>query len=214
VKLFGYWRSSSAWRVRIALSLKQLAYEYVPVHLVRDGGEQNRPDYLAVNPAGQVPTLEVEHGGRVVLLAQSLVILDYLDARWPSPPLWPEDLLLRSRARQCAEICNSGMQPLHNSSVLAEVERLGGARVDWARHFLPRGLRALEAVITEYGGRYCIGDTVTGADVSLIPQLFAVRRFEVDLEPYPNIRRVEAELEAHPAFRAARPEVQPDAPPA
>lgn len=213
MKLYSYWRSSSSWRVRIVLALKGIDYEYVPVHLVRDGGEQNRPDYLALNPAAQVPTLAFEHGGEVVHLTQSLVIMDYLDALQPEPPLWPKDLRLRLRARECAEVCNSGLQPLHNSSVLQEVERLGGSRVDWARHFLPRGLRALESILERTSGRFCVGDEITGADVCLAPQLFAVRRYEVDLTPYPHINRVDAELAEHPAFQAALPERQPDAQP-
>lgn len=211
MRLYGYWRSSSAWRVRIALALKAIDYEYAPVHLVREGGEQNRPDYLALNPAGQVPMLELEHEGRALRLTQSLVIMDYLDAVFPEPRLWPDDLVLRCRARECAEICNSGLQPLHNARTLIEVERLGGTRVEWARHFLPRGLAALEAIATETSGRYLIGDQVTGADVCLAPQLFAVRRYDVDLEPYPHLRRIDAALSEHPAFIASRPENQPDA---
>jgi maleylpyruvate isomerase len=212
MKLYGYWRSSSSWRVRVALALKGLEYEHVPVHLLKDGGEQHRPDHLALNPAGQVPVLAFEQEEQTVYVSQSLVILDYLDATHPEPPLWPRDLWKRTKARECAEICNSGMQPFHNLSTLIEVERLGGTRVEWAQHFLPRGLRALEAIVEAFGGRYCIGDEVTGADVCLAPQLFAVRRFDVDLEPYPNLVRVDAALAEHPAFQAASPERQPDAP--
>lgn len=212
MKLYGYWRSSSSWRVRIALALKGLAYEQVPVHLVKGGGQQHGPDHLALNPAAQVPVLELEHGGATVHLSQSLAIMDFLDALQPEPPLWPRDLWRRAKARECAEICNSGMQPFHNLSTLLGVERLGGTRAEWAGHFLPRGLRALEGVVAGHGGRYCVGDDVTGADVCLVPQLFAVRRFNVDLAPYPSLLRVEASLAEHPAFQAALPERQPDAP--
>ncbi len=211
MKLYGYWRSSSSWRVRIALHLKGLTFDNVPVHLVRDGGEQNQPEYLELNPLAQVPTLELEHEGRLTRLTQSLAIIDYLDARFPEPPLLPRDRLARARALQIAEICNSGMQPLHNSRVLAEVEKLGGDRTLWCQSFLPRGFSAIEQIIAESGGAHAVGDAITVADVCLIPQLFPARRYSVPLDSYSHIHRVAAAVAEHPAFVAADPESQPDA---
>jgi maleylpyruvate isomerase len=213
LRLYGYWRSSSAWRVRIALRLKGLEFENVPVHLVRDGGEQHLPEYVALNPVRQVPTLQVEVDGDVRRLTQSLVILDYLDDLQPQPRLWPEDPWARYRARQCAEICNSYLQPLHNLRVLQEAERLGTTRAEWVQTFLPAGLQGLEALVAEHGHTYCVGDDITGADVCLVPQLFAARRFGVDLESLtPTCAAWTRALAEHPAFHRRAPEHQPDAP--
>jgi maleylpyruvate isomerase len=208
VKLYNYWRSTSSWRVRIALALKGVAYEYVAVHLVRDGGEQHTADYRGKNPMEQVPTLELDDG---TVLRQSLAIIAYLDERYPSPPLMPADLTLRARVREAAEIMNSGMQPLHNLAVL---ERLRAATMDekaWTRHFVGRGLLALDAIARERGGRYLVGDAVSLADVCLVPQIYAARRFDVDLTGCPLLVQIADRVGAEPAFAGSHPDRQPDA---
>ncbi len=211
--LYGYWRSSSAWRVRIALAYKSIAYVNHPVHLVRDGGEQHGATYRAVNPLEEVPTLEWQAEGGRRRLSQSLAIIDYLDGLVPAPPLLPTDAFLRGRARQLAEMVNAGTQPLQNAVALKYIkERLGGDEAAWARHFIARGLSALEAVAAETAGRYLVGDAVSLADLCLVPQLYNARRYSVDLSPYPLLGRVELACVALPAFAAAHPDRQPDAP--
>lgn len=210
LKLYGYFRSSCSWRVRIALYLKELPFEYAPVHLLRDGGEQNTEAYRSKSPAGTVPCLEVEEGGQVRHLTQSLAILDWLDARFPSPRLVPEDPWLRAQVLERAELVNSGIQPLQNLMVLKFVKGAGGDEQAFARNFVKRGLEALETLVSKTAGKYCVGDTLTLADVCLVPQLFGARRFGVDLEPLPTLRRVEEACQALPAFQKAAPEAQPD----
>lgn len=208
MKLYNYWRSTSSWRVRIALALKNLPYEYVSVHLVRDGGEQHTADYKGKNPMEQVPTLELDDG---TLVRQSLAIIGYLDEAYPTPALMPLDLKLRAFTREAAEIMNSGMQPLHNLAVL---ERLRAATMDekaWTRHFVGRGLAALEAIAAEHGGRYLIGDAVSLADVCLIPQIYAARRFDVDLTGCRQLVQIAERVAAEPAFADTHPDRQPDA---
>jgi maleylpyruvate isomerase len=213
VKLYGYWRSSSAWRVRIALAWKGVPYEYQPVHLVRDGGEQHGAAYRAVNPMEEVPTLEFEEEGQVRRLSQSLAIIDYLEAYAPSPPLFPRAPFLRARVRQLAEIINAGIQPLQNSGVLARVKtQLGGDELAWARHFITRGLSALELVAKETASAFLVGEAVSAADVLLVPQLYNARRMGVALDPYPLLVRVEAACVTLPAFADSHPDKQPDAP--
>ena len=224
MRLYGYWRSSASYRVRIALALKGVTYEYVPVHLVRDGGEQRAADYRAKNPMAQVPTLELEADldewegpeGAVVRLSQSIAILEWLDETYPTPPLLPKKALDRARARELAEIVNSGMQPLQNLPLMAELKRLGGdaAGPAFARAANEHGLAALEAKALVSAGKCLVGDDVTIADVCLVPQLYGARRFGVDVAAYPTIARVEAGLVALPAFAAAHPDRQPDAQPA
>jgi maleylpyruvate isomerase len=216
LRLYGYWRSSSSWRVRIALAYKGVPYEYKSVHLVRDGGEQNRPGYRSINPFSQVPVLEEDvPGGRPQRITQSMAIIEYLEERVPAPPLFPDDPWLRARVRMLAEIVNAGIQPFQNSpSVLGYVkDTLGADEQAWARHFLGRGLAALEASAAETARTFLVGDQPTLADVFLIPQLYSARRFGVDLSPLPTLLRVEAACEVIPAFAGARPERQPDAPP-
>jgi maleylpyruvate isomerase len=212
MKLYGYWRSSSAWRVRIALAWKGVPYDYQPVHLVRDGGEQHGATYRAVNPMEEVPTLEFEEDGQLRRLTQSLAIIDYLEAYAPSPPLFPRAPFLRARARQLAEIINAGTQPLQNSGVLARVKSLGADEAAWARHYIARGLGALELVAKETAGAFLIGEAVSVADVLLVPQLYNARRFSVPLEPYPLLGRIEASCVTLPAFADSHPDKQPDAP--
>lgn len=214
MRLYGYWRSSSTWRVRIALRHKGIAYDDRPVHLLREGGEQHSPEYRALNPMEEVPTLELEHQGAGRLrLGQSLAIIQYLEAVKPDPPLLPADPYLRARAWQLAEIVNSGVQPFQNASVLRRIkEDLRGDDLAWVRHFIGRGLRALEALATETAGTFLVGDAVSVADLCLVPQLYGARRFGVDLAPFPVLVRVEAACEALPAFADAHPDRQSDAP--
>ncbi len=214
LKLYGYWRSSAAYRVRIALNLKGLDYEQVPVHLIRDGGEQHAPDYALTHPQKLVPVLQ--HGERKV--RQSLAIMEYLEELWPDPPLLPLAARDRARVRALALLIACDIHPLNNLRVLQYLEREWNApqpeRDEWVRHWIAEGFRAFEAMLVEdlSRGAFCEGESPGIADGCLIPQVYNARRFGVDLEPFPTIRRIEAECLALPAFDAARPERQPDAP--
>ena len=161
MKLYGYWRSSCTWRVRIALSFKRLNHEVVPVHLVREGGEQHQLPHLRRNPMGQVPVLETRDGRH---LAQSMAILEYLEENHPVPSLLPTHPFERARARQLAEMVNAGIQPLQNLTVLRRVSDVeGGDARDWARHFIERGLDAMEREVGPQDGDFLVrersGDT-------------------------------------------------------
>lgn len=217
MKLYGYWRSTSSWRVRIALNVKGVQYEYVPVHLVKDGGEQYRPEHQARNPMSQVPVLEWQEGGKPRFLAQSMAIIEYLDETNPDPPLLPRDAYGRAQARMLAEHVNSGIQPLHNAAVIKRVKELQNGREhadhQWAAEWVKRGLEGLEAAVRPLAGKYCLGDSISLPDVYLAPQMYGARRFKVDLAPFPTLVRIDEALSAHPAFQAAHPDRQPDAPP-
>jgi maleylpyruvate isomerase len=211
MKLYGYWRSSSAWRVRIALAWKGIPHEYQPVHL--RAGEQQAPSYLALSPLGEVPTLEWTEAGVARRLSQSFAIIDYLERVHPTPPLFPADPFLAARARQLAEMVNAGIQPLQNLAVLNRVRELEGDAQAWARHFVSRGLAAMEALAPETAGAFLVGDAPTVADAYLVPQLYNARRFALDLTPYPTLLRAEASCEQVPAFVQAHADKQPDAEP-
>jgi maleylpyruvate isomerase len=214
MKLYGYWRSSCSWRVRIGLNWKKQAFTYLPVHLLKEGGQQKSEAFTALNPMQSVPLLEVEDEGRVFHLAQSMAILEYLEERWPEPPLLPKDRVARARVRQAAEIVNSGIQPFQNTSVQKRVKHeLHGDEKAWARHFIAHGLRALEALLNETSGRYAVGDSVSLADCFLVPQMYHARRYEVDLVAFPTLRRVDEACMALSAFQAAHADRQPDAEP-
>ncbi|MFT4626154.1 MAG: maleylpyruvate isomerase [Myxococcota bacterium] len=203
--LYGYWRSSSAWRVRIGLALKGLDYTNVPVHLVK--AEQRAPAHAARNPLRQVPVLELADGTQ---LTQSLAILEWLDETHPSPPLLPADALGRARCRAMAEVVNSGIQPLQNLAVLQGIDAIGGDRVVWGREAISRGLAALEAMANG-GTPFLCGDAPTVADLLLVPQLYNARRFACDLSGLPTLLAVEARCAAMPVFQASHPDRQPDA---
>jgi maleylacetoacetate isomerase len=213
VKLYTYWRSSAAFRVRIALNLKGLAFDSVPKHLVRGGGEQRASDYLALNPQGLVPALDDD--GRLV--TQSLAICEYLEETHPEPRLLPGGAGERAQIRAMALAVACDIHPLNNLSVLQYLR--GELRQDheavnrWARHWIARGFEALEQLIARHSadGLHCHGPGVTLADVFLLPQVFNARRVQLDLARYPRIKAVAAHLESLPAFDAARPERQPDA---
>lgn len=212
-RLYGYWRSSSAWRVRIGLGLKGIAYQYVAVDLL--AGEQDAAEHVARSPLHHVPVLEVVLPGRAPLrLVQSMAILEWLEERHREPPLLPGDVDGRARVRALAEHVNSGIQPYQNASALKWLKaRQPGAELDWVRHWITRGLTGLEVAVAAGAGRFCHGDAPGLADCYLVPQLYAARRFGVPLDPYPTLARVEAACAGLPAFAAAHPDRQPDAPP-
>jgi len=214
LRLYGYWRSSSTWRVRIGLGLKGLAWEPAIVNLL--AGEQWSETHRARSPLAQVPVLDVEEDGRTLRLVQSMAILEWLDERFPDPPLLPPDLAGRARVRALAEHVNSGIQPLQNSLPLRMLrEKLPGYEKEWARFHIASGLAGLERAVGDGGaGRFCHGDAPGLADCYLVPQLGNARRFEVDLAPYPRLLRIEAACAALAPFQAAHPERQPDLPPA
>ena len=211
LRLYGYWRSSAAYRARIALNYKGLEWESIPRHLAR--GEQHVPDYLARNPQGLVPTL----ADGEFMLAQSLAIIEYLDETRPVPPLLPADPQSRATVRAMALAVACDIHPLNNLRVLQYLRRELGADEEtvtrWVRHWIAQGFTALEAWIVRYSadGRHCFGAAVTAADVCLVPQVYNARRFGLDLAPWPRLATVATALEALPAFAAARPELQPDA---
>ncbi len=210
--LYSYWRSSSSWRVRIGLALKGLPHEYRAVDL--RAGAQFSPEHRARNPSGQVPVLEVEEDGRTRHLAQSMAILEWLDERFPTPPLLPREPYARARVRALAEHVNSSIQPFQNHSPLQWLKaRQAGLDEAWVRHWIGIGLDALELAVRDGAGRYCHGDTVSLADVYLVPQLFGARRYGVDTAGWPTLLRIEAACHELAAFRRAEPGAQPDAPP-
>jgi maleylpyruvate isomerase len=208
--LHSYWRSSASHRVRIGLGLKQLPYDYVPINILK--GEQFADAYRAKNPISQVPTLEVtEDDGERRTLTQSLAILEYLEERWPDPPILPRDPYLRARVRGLAEIVNASLQPFQNLSVLKRVKSLGIDEEAWTKPFLEAGLAAFAKIVAEVGGTFCVGNTPTVADCCLVPQLAGARRFHVDLDRFDRLLAIEAHCLVLPAFADAMPHHQPDA---
>jgi maleylpyruvate isomerase len=213
MKLWSYWRSSCAYRVRIALGLKGLAYEYAAVHLLRDGGHQTQPAFGELNPHRQVPVLEVEEDGQTVRLVQSMAIIEYLDERHPSPPLLPAAPSARAHVRAMAELVNSGIQPLQNISTFNQLRVYGGDTDAWAKHFISSGLASLEALAKPRAGKFLFGDALSLADIFLVPQIYNARRFNLPLDPYPTLARAEANAQQLDAVKNAHPSAQPDAEP-
>lgn len=210
MKLYTYWRSTSSYRVRIALALKQIEVEQAFVHLVRDGGEQNAEGYLAINPQGRVPALALDDG---TVIAQSPAIIEYLEEVYPAPPLLPADPVGRAQVRSVAAIIGCDIHPLHNVSPLNYLRKTFGRPEQevkaWIATWIAKGLAAVEAKIG--GSGYCFGSAPGLADVYLLPQFYAARRFEVPLDGYPKILRVETLALQHPAFQKAHPDNQTDA---
>ena len=212
-RLYSYWRSSSSWRVRIGLALKGIAYAYEPVNLL--AGEQFQDAHRSRSPASQVPVLEADEGGRKIRIVQSMAILEWLDERFPDPPLLPPDLEGRARVRALAEHVNSGTQPHQNAIVLRTIkERMPGFEKEWPKIWVGRGLETLERAVSDgLAGRFSHGDTPGLADCYLVPQMYSARRFGIDLAPFPTLRRIDEACAALAPFQAAHPDRQPDAPP-
>ncbi len=211
VKLYNYWRSSSSYRVRLALHFKELPFEYVAVALNK--GEQHERAHRDRNPLGTVPLLEVEHEGRVIEIAQSVAIVEYLEERYPQKPLFPRDVLARAAMRGMVELVNSGIQPFHNLSTLQFVQNeLKADEKKFSTHFIRLGLEALEAFAARSAGRFLVGDAFTWADACLLPQLYGARRFGVETAPFATLHRIEALALTLDFVKRALPEAQSDAP--
>jgi maleylacetoacetate isomerase len=211
MELYTYYRSTSSYRVRIALALKGLDYQALPVNLIATPeGEHRQPTYLAINPQGRVPALRTDEGA---LLVQSPAIIEYLEERYPQVPLFSRDLATRAHERGVAALIGCDIHPLHNVSVLNKLRKWGHDEtqvVEWITHWISQGLAAVEQLIGDDG--YCFGALPGVADVYLVPQLYAAERFNVSLQAYPRIRRVAALAAGHEAFQRAHPANQPDTP--
>jgi len=212
-QLYGYFRSSAAFRARIALNLKGIKPELRFVHLLKDGGQQHTAEYKTLNPQELIPALV--HDGHTI--TQSLAIIEYLDEIAPKPPLLPKDAYGRARAREIAYVCACDIHPVNNLRVNQYLVKMFGAdadaQVSWQRHWIRAGFNALETMLSSSPntGTFCHGDMPTIADIVLIPQVANARRVKLDIETWPTIARIEARALAHPAFDAALPKNQPDA---
>lgn len=213
IRLYSYWRSSAAYRVRIALALKGVDYETVAVHLVRDGGEQLKPGYRALNPQGRVPLIEHES----IVISQSLAIIEYLDEVFREPPLLPGDAAARARVRSLAQLIACDIHPLNNLGVLKYLKAHFAADEsnvqDWYRHWIAQGFKALETRLEKEAdtGVFCHGDRPTLADLCLVPQVYNAHRYSMSMQEFPRIAAIAEAAAELPAFQQAAPEQQPDA---
>ncbi len=209
--LYGYWRSSAAYRVRIALHLKQLAFESKSVHLIKNGGEQHTAEYLALNSTELVPTF-IDGD---VKLHQSLAIIRYLDEKYPQMPLYPENIEQKAIVDALALDVACEIHPLNNLRVQqflsSEFSLTDKQKLTWQHHWMNSGFKAIELQLAETSGLYSVGDNITVADLCLVPQVYNAKRFSLNMKPYPLIEKIVAQCNLHPAFIAALPENQSDA---
>ncbi|KAM9340914.1 maleylacetoacetate isomerase isoform 1-T1 [Symphorus nematophorus] len=203
--LHGYFRSSCSWRVRIAFALKGVEYDQVPVNLIKDGGQQLTQQFKALNPMQQVPAVEIDG----ITLSQSLAVIQYIDETRPGPQLLPADPKKRAQARMISDLIASGIQPLQNLYV---IQKMGADKMQWAQHFIERGFQALEPILKQTAGKYCVGDEISMADICLVPQVYNAERFKVDVGQFPTIKRLNQTLLEIEAFKVSHPSRQPDTP--
>ena len=210
--LYSYFRSSASYRVRIALHLKDIDFEYQPVHLLKDGGQQYNKDYLRLNPMGQVPCFV--HNNQS--LGQSMAIIDYVDQRWPHPRLFPLDPWERSQVIEICELMNSGIQPLQNLGVSKKLKcqfNAQGKDVNQWNHFwISKGLEAIEKKLQSTAGRFSLGGQLSAVDAFIVPQVFSSTRFGVNVDHYPTVSRVNKNCMELAEFQKAAPDQQPDTP--
>jgi len=210
IKLYSYFRSSCAYRVRIAMNIKSIPYETIPIHLLKNGGMQNSENYSRLNPSRQVPALL----DGPFLLSQSMAILEYLEEQFPRPALLPHSSRDRALVRQMCEVINSGIQPLQNISVTqfltGPMQISDEQKERWLQHWITRGLDSIETLIKKHGGNYAFGDTITLVDCFLIPQVFSSRRFKVDMNAFPRSTEIYNRCMQLTDFVKASPEKQPD----
>ena len=212
MRLYGYWRSSAAYRVRIALNLKKIAYQDISINLLKQGGEQHTDEFHFLNPNELVPVLEVGD----LRLTQSLVILDYLDAHYPEPLLVPvEAVASRYLIRSLAQDIVIDLHPLNNLRVqqylVNHINVSEPVKVAWLQHWIAVGFKALEERLSQTAGKYCVGEDISLVDVCLVPQVYNALRIDMDLSLYPTITRIYRSLNKIEAFIKAQPELQPDA---
>ena len=211
MKLYSYFRSSAAYRVRIALNLKNLSYEVIPVHLINNGGEQRSQAYTQLNPTQLVPTLSIGEAA----IGQSLAILEYLEEQFPQVPLLPKDALQRAHVRSFAQHIACDIHPINNLRVLQylsqDLQISDEQKQAWYAHWIHKGFTALETDLAQRNTDFCFGETPTIADCYLVPQVYNAQRFKLDLSAYPNILKVNHNCNQVPAFQLAAPEQQIDA---
>ena len=212
IKLYSYFRSSSSYRVRIALNLKNLDYEIKPIHLLRKGGEQFTEEFKKLNPACKIPVLVQDHCS----ISQSVAIIEFLDEQFPKPRLYPEDPLQRAGVRQLCEIINSDIQPLQNLSVLKKLVKDHGfseeQKLDWIRHWITLGFQSFETLISKTCGKFSMEDEPCAVDCFLIPQVYNALRFGVNMSLFPKIQKIHEQAMEDEAFKKAHPDNQPETP--
>lgn len=211
--LYSYFRSSASYRVRIAMNLKEIDFDYQAVHLLKDGGQQNTLNYKAVNPMGQVPCLV--DGMNIV--AQSMAIIEYLDHKWKNPILFPKDIETRAQVIEFCEIVNSGVQPLVNLKVRQKLQNELKATDEqvksWMSDFMNQGFYAMEKKLARTAGQYCFGNQITAADIFLVPAVYgAINGAGLSFEQYPLCKKINDTLVKMDAFKKAHPDNQPDSP--
>jgi maleylpyruvate isomerase len=211
MKLYGYWRSSAAYRVRIALNLKKIDVESIPIHLVKNGGEQHSSEYAKLNPTHLVPTLI---DGDLVL-NQSLAILDYLDNKFHEAPLYPDDFAEKALVQALTLDVACEIHPINNLRVqqylVNELKCSEQTKLNWSHHWMETGFAAIEEKLVKVAGLYCFGNTITIADLCLVPQVYNANRFNLDMSSFPIINGIVERCNQHPAFIKALPENQADA---
>jgi len=208
IKLYDYFRSTTSYRIRIALNIKKLDYEKININLIKDGGEQYQENYKSINPQGLVPTLIDSEND--IQVSQSIAILEYLEEAYPDYPILPKTLALRSQTRQISQIIACEIHPLNNLRVLQylvkNLETSDDDKIIWYHHWLKSGFDAIETILNKKSSKnYCIGDSVTMADICLIPQLYNASRFEFDITPYKRINQIAKHCQTITAFKDAEP---------